>query len=60
MVYTSNGNSGAMAPGDATPSGAGYAATFAIGLTFRAAWCRPPKVNAATRERVSYPSSFRR
>ena len=32
MVYTSNGNSGAMLLATLTPSGAGYAAAFAIGL----------------------------
>ncbi|TMC80802.1 MAG: intradiol ring-cleavage dioxygenase [Chloroflexi bacterium] len=32
MVYTSNGNSGAMLLASLTPSGAGYAAAFAIGL----------------------------
>jgi len=32
MVYTTNGNSGAMLLAALTPSGAGYAAAFAIGL----------------------------
>jgi len=32
MVYTSNGNSGAMLLATLTPSGTGYAAAFAIGL----------------------------
>jgi len=32
MVYTSNGNSGAMLLASLKPSGAGYVATFAIGL----------------------------
>ena len=34
MVYTSNGNSGSVLLVKAAPSGAGYAATFAIGLNF--------------------------
>jgi hypothetical protein len=32
MVYTSNGNSGAKLLASVTPSGDGYAASFAIGL----------------------------
>jgi hypothetical protein len=32
MVYTSNGNSGAMLLVTPAPTGTGYAVTFAIGL----------------------------